>query len=326
MQTRTYTCDGPGIVFADTPAVEIKVLKEIKYPQYGANNLRTLTGKPEQVPTGLEELYSKKMPLVRRLLWSFREVAIQKDANGKQTEQFTDVRGRVTAVKNYTTEKAIWTSFKYNAINEQIEAMDDLGHTTFSTYDNFGRRITRTHPDAGQTNYTYDLAGNLTQLETANLIKEGLAIQYTYDFERLTEITYPQNIENNVKYTYGEAGASDNRAGRIVLQEDASGAQEFFYGPLGEVVKNIRTIVIPQHDEQTHTTEWQYDTWNRLTGMTYADGEQVTYTYNAGGLLRSMSGKKKNATYNYVNQLGYDKFETTCFSGLWQWYKDRLQL
>lgn len=231
------------------------------------------------------------------------------DANGKQTEQFTDVRGRVTAVKNHTTEKEIWTSFKYNAINEQIEAMDDLGHTTLSGYDNFGRRITRVHPDAGQTNYLYDLAGNLTQLETANLIEAGMAIEYTYDFERLTDITYPQNPENNVKYTYGEPGGSDNRAGRVVLQEDASGAQEFFYGRLGEIVKNIRTIVIPQHDEQTHTTEWQYDTWSRLTSMTYADGEKVTYNYNSGGLLRSMSGKKKGSAYAYVNQLGYDKFE-----------------
>jgi YD repeat-containing protein len=153
------------------------------------------------------------------------------DANGKQTEQFTDVRGSVTAVKNYTSKKDIWTSFKYNAINEQVEATNDLGHTTISMYDNFGRRTTRMHPDAGQTNYVYDLAGNLTQLETANLIKEGLAIQYTYDFERLTDITYPQNPENNVKYAYGEPGASDNRAGRIVLQEDGSGAQEFFLRP-----------------------------------------------------------------------------------------------
>jgi hypothetical protein len=48
-----------------------------------------------------------------------------------------------------------------------------------------------------------------------------------------------------------------------VVQEDASGAQEFFYGPLGEVVKNIRTIVIPQFDDQTFTTEWTYDTWHR---------------------------------------------------------------
>jgi len=235
------------------------------------------------------------------------------DANGKQTEQFTDVRGRVSSVKNYTSANAVWTSFKYNAINEQIEATDDLNHTTFSAYDNFGRRVSRKHPDAGTTSYTYDLAGNLSQLETANLIKAGGAIQYAYNFERLESITYPQSPENNVNYTYGAAGATDNRAGRIVLQEDATGAQEFFYGPLGEVVKNIRTIVIPQFGDQTYTTAWTYDTWNRLTSMVYADGEQVDYTYNVGGLLLRMDGKKKNATFSYVKQLGYDKFEQRLF-------------
>ena len=235
------------------------------------------------------------------------------DANGKQTEQFTDVKGRVTSVKNYTSNKPIWTSFRYNAINEQIETTDDLGHTTFSTYDNLGRRTSRKHPDAGVTTYAYDLAGNLKELVTANLQKEGLAVLYTYDFERPVEIIYPQNPENNVKYTYGEAGASDNRVGRVVVQEDATGAQEFFYGPLGEVVKNIRTVVIPQFDEQTYVTEWTYDTWNRLTSMVYPDGEKVEYNYNPGGLLRSMTGKKKNATFAYVNQLGYDKFGQRVF-------------
>jgi RHS repeat-associated protein len=47
--------------------------------------------------------------------------------------------------------------------------------------------------------------------------------------------------------------------------------------------------------------------------MIYADGETVTYTYNAGGLLRSMDGKKKSATFSYVKQLGYDKFEQRVF-------------
>ncbi|HTJ51903.1 MAG TPA: RHS repeat-associated core domain-containing protein [Cyclobacteriaceae bacterium] len=235
------------------------------------------------------------------------------DANGKQTEQFSDVRGRVTSVKNYTSEKPIWISFKYNAINEQIESIDDQGNITISTYDNLGRRVSRKHPDTGITTYNYDLAGNLKEVITANLQKVGQSVNYVYDFERLMSINYPENPENNVKFTYGEIGATDNRTGRIVLQEDATGAQEFFYGPLGEVVKNIRTIVLPKFTEQTFTTEYQYDTWNRLTSMTYADGEAVTYTYNSGGLLRSMSGKKKGATFNYVNQLGYDKFEQRVF-------------
>ncbi|WP_017733373.1 hypothetical protein [Nafulsella turpanensis] len=178
----------------------------------------------------------------------------------------------------------IWTSFTYNAIGEQRTATNDLDHTTVSEYDQLGRRKTRLHPDAGLTEYTYDLAGNMTELLTANLREAGAGpVLYTYDYERLTDIIYPQNPENNVHYTYGEAGAAHHRAGRIELQqEDASGAQEFFYGPLGEVVKNVRTIVIPQHDDQTYTTERNYDTWNRLTGMVYPDGEKLEYSYRFG--------------------------------------------
>ena len=235
------------------------------------------------------------------------------DANGTKTEQFTDVRGRVTAVKNYTSDGEVWTSFTYNAINEQITATDDMDNTTFSVFDMFGRRTERVHPDAGKTTYTYDLAGNLTELVTANLAESGGAITYSYDFERLTDISYPDNPENNVHYIYGASNAEHNRAGRVVIQEDASGAQEFFYGPLGEVVKNIRTVVIPQFDDQTYVTEWTYDTWNRLESMIYPDGEEVTFSYNVGGLLHSMNGKKKGAKFDYVDQLGYDKFEQRVF-------------
>ncbi|MDH5366185.1 MAG: hypothetical protein OEW67_04310 [Cyclobacteriaceae bacterium] len=235
------------------------------------------------------------------------------DANGIVTAQYTDVRGRVTSVKNVTTEGDVWTSFAYNAINEQLTATDDMDNTTISEYDWFGRRIKREHPDAGITTYAYDLAGNLTELLTANLSASGGAITYTYDHERLTDITYPNNPENNVHYTYGAADAEHNRAGRIVIQEDATGAQEFFYGPLGEVVKNIRTIVIPQSADQTFETQWKYDTWNRLESMIYPDGEEVTYTYNVGGLLHSMDGKKGSSKFSYVKQLGYDKFEQRVF-------------
>ncbi len=228
------------------------------------------------------------------------------DANKILTEQFTDARGRVTAVRN---AGSVWTSFVYNAVGEQLTATDDLGHSTVSAYDLLGRRVSRKHSDAGLTQYSYDLAGNLTSLTTANLQEGSGPVVYQYEYERLTDILYPDNSEIDVHYSYGAASAEHNRAGRIVMQEDASGVQEFFYGPLGEVVKNIRTIVIPQHDDQTYTTEWQYDTWNRLTEMTYPDGETVTYNYNAGGLLQSMSGKKQSDKYDYVTQLGYDKFE-----------------
>ena len=235
------------------------------------------------------------------------------DANGKVTEQFTNVRGLVMAHRNYTGKGDVWTSFTYDAINELLSATDDLGATTTWKYDLFGRKISRSHPDEGLSQYSYDLVGNMTRLVTANLQKDSTAITYSYDFGRVTDITYPHNPENNVHYTYGAAGAAFNRAGRVVQQDDASGTEEFFYGPLGETIKNVRTIVIPKFGTQTYVTQWTYDTWNRLTSMIYPDSEVITYTYNLGGLLSAMSGNRQGQDYSYVQQLGYDEFESRVF-------------
>ena len=239
-------------------------------------------------------------------------MTIVTDANDIRKDNFTDVRGRATSLKEYLTGQGlpdIWTSYAYNPINELVEVTDDQDNQIISEYDWFGRRTSVIHPDAGETSYTYDLASNMTEMVTANLRQTNQAIAYTYEFERLINITYPNFTKNNTTYTYGEFGASDNRAGRIVTQEDASGIQEFFYGPLGEQVKNIRQINVPGKGVFTYTTEWEYDTWNRVKGMRYPDGEVLTYDYNLGGLLHSMSGEKDSTAYNYLTRLGYDEFE-----------------
>jgi len=237
------------------------------------------------------------------------------DANGKITEQFANIRNLATANKNYTSSGDVWTSFTYDAMNQLITATDDIGAVTTSQYDMLGRRVSRVHPDEGTTQYSYDLAGNLTQMVTADLKKANAAITYSYDFNRVTDISYPQNPENNVHYTYGAAGAAFNRAGKIVVLEDGAGAQEFFYGPLGETVKNIRTIVIPQFGQRTYVTQWTYDTWNRLAQMIYPDSEVISYGYNLGGTLLSMDGNRLGQTTTYVKQLGYDKFESRVYLG-----------
>lgn len=237
------------------------------------------------------------------------------DANGKVAEQFTNVRGLVTASKDHSGNGDVWTSFTYNAMNEQLSAVDDIGATTVSQYDMLGRKISVHHPDQGLTQFAYDLAGNLVRQVTANLQKDSTAIAYSYDFNRLTDITYPHNTENNVHFTYGAAGAPYNRASRVVVQEDASGAQEFFYGPLGETIKNVRTMVIPRAGQQTYVTQFTYDTWSRLTSMIYPDSEVVTYTYNLGGLVQSMTGNRAGQATTYVQQMGYDQFESRVYLG-----------
>ena len=170
------------------------------------------------------------------------------------------------------------------------------------------RRTEVNHPASGITSFTYDAFGNVLTKQTANLAEEGKMITYTYDYHRLTGISYPDHPENNVKYYYGGRNASHNRIGRLMMREDGTGAIEYFYGKMGEVTKTRRTLIVPNQAIATYVTQWTYDSHNRLLEMIYPDEEKVTYSYNLGGLLEKVRGEKSYG-YDYITKLGYDKFE-----------------
>lgn len=179
---------------------------------------------------------------------------------------------------------------------------------TTSVYDMGDRRTEVNHPASGITSFTYDPLGNVLTKQTANMAEEGKMITYSYDYHRLTGISYPDHPENNVKYYYGGRNASYNRIGRLMMREDGTGAIEYFYGKMGEVTKTRRTLIVPNQAIATYVTQWTYDSHNRLIEMIYPDEEKVTYSYNLGGLLEKVRGEKSYG-YDYITKLGYDKFE-----------------
>ena len=175
------------------------------------------------------------------------------------------------------------------------------------------------HPDAGETDMTYDAAGNLLTKLTAELrksISDKGYISYTYDFERLHEVLYPENLFNRVTYTYGKAGDKYNRAGRLALVEDASGGEAYYYGRQGEVTKTVRTVMASVADIRTYVYGATYDSWNRVQTMTYPDGEVVTYHYNAAGQVESMTSNKQGRQSVIVDRIGYDKEGHTVYTKL----------
>lgn len=93
-----------------------------------------------------------------------------------------------------------------------------------------------------------------------------------------------------------------------MLREDGTGAIEYFYGKMGEVTKTRRTLIVPNQAIATYVTQWTYDSHNRLLEMIYPDEEKVTYSYNLGGQQEKVRGYKSYG-YDYVNRIGYDKFE-----------------
>ncbi|MGO9484269.1 MAG: hypothetical protein ACLPX9_06765, partial [Rhodomicrobium sp.] len=235
------------------------------------------------------------------------------DANGVSRDTFRNVHNNITSVRllNNGGAVSLWTSYAYDALDEILTVADNSGNNTTAAYDNFGRRVTLTSPDAGSTNYVYDSASNLIQKITANLKAAGQAVNYSYQYNRLASITYPKFPGNNVAYTYGGPGAAGNGADRIIQLTDQGGTLQRAYGPLGEVVKEVRT---PAQTTVTgpnpvFTTLYTYDTWNRIQNLTYPDGEVVSFSYDSGGLIKSITGQKQSLSYNYLTFIGYDKFE-----------------
>ena len=225
-----------------------------------------------------------------------------RDANGIEIISFKNVLGKQTTIKAPHYAK---TKFLYNPLGELLESIDPEGNSTSYSYDKAGQLLSRDHPDAGTTSYTYDDAGNLMSTQTENLSAQSEFITYSYDHNRLMKVEYPENPENNVFYQYGSSG---NSTGRIQKIQDASGIQEFSYGSLGEVVENKRTFVVPDGEIYSFAMTYEYDSWNRMQQITYPDGEEVEYSYDIGGQLIGVSGTKGNQTYDYLDDIYYDKF------------------
>ena len=241
------------------------------------------------------------------------------DALGRHAESYTDAKGRNRETVQHAGGEDIRVKYGYDPVGQVLTVQHPNGRETKYAYDLLGRKLMVNHPDAGETDMTYDAAGNLLTKLTAELKKSISAkgyISYTYDYERLHEVLYPENLFNRVTYTYGKAGDKYNRAGRLALIEDASGGEAYYYGKQGEVVKTVHTVMASVADIRTYVYGATYDSWNRVRTMTYPDGEVVTYHYNAAGQIDGLSSNKGGQQSVIVDKIGYDKDGNTVYTKL----------
>ncbi|MEP7199185.1 MAG: hypothetical protein ABI874_05135, partial [Chloroflexota bacterium] len=188
-----------------------------------------------------------------------------------------------------------------------------------------------------QTNYAYDVLGNLTSVTDAannvttltydalsrkrtmtdpdmgywqynydsasNLISQtdakGQTITFVYDaLNRLTNKNYPANSGmTNIAYGY-DAGV--NGKGNRTSMTDGSGSASWTYDARGRVTSESKTI----NGAGTFVTTMSYDAADRMRTLTYPDGEIVTSGYsNARGLFNSLATSLGG---NYINSTSYN--------------------
>ena len=241
------------------------------------------------------------------------------DALGRHAESYTDENGRNRETVQHASGDNITVKYGYDAVGQVTSVLHPNGRTTTYAYDLMGHKLKVNHPDAGEVSYIYDAAGNLLTKLTAELkksISDKAPVTYTYDYERLSEVLYPKNLFNRITYTYGKPGEKYNRAGRLVLVEDASGGEAYYYGNQEEVVKTVRSVMVSTADVRTYVYGATYDSWNRVRTMTYPDGEVVTYGYNAAGQVESIRSERLGKEETIVEEVGYDKEGHTVYTRL----------
>ena len=233
------------------------------------------------------------------------------DPLGNAEARETDRRGNITKVSRLdgTGRVLMSATYSYDGLSQILSAVDSRGNAVAVAYDLLGRRTSLQSADTGIETRSYDESGNLSQKTTSVLRGKGQAIDYQHDgLNRLTAIIYPEIAA--VRYTYGAPGAANNGAGRLVQRVDQSGTVSYQYGKLGETVQMSRSIarLTPLESPVSATFSYLSDYLGRLQQITYPDGEVVSYGYDAGGQVRTVTGLHWGQSTQYVRDIGYDEY------------------
>jgi len=235
-----------------------------------------------------------------------RFVTRRTDPECRTTTFYRDLHQNVVAIQQ---ANGLTTNYQYDLLDELTTVTDPNGNATKVTYDSFGRTVTIDNPDLGSVETRYDVGGNLAAKINANLAALNQKILYSYTADRLDRVDYPKSPA--VVYTYGSAqGAPSNGANRLISIADGSGVEQLSYDKLGNVVKQVKTAAALNGatPKGPYTTTYAYDAFGRLLALGYPDGDTLTYGFDAGGNVKSVSGSLRGTPYTYVRLAGYDEF------------------
>ncbi len=227
--------------------------------------------------------------------------------------QETDSRGNIVRVAKLDPDGKQLTevTYTYSEMGEMLNAFDAKGHPVTVEYDMLGRRTALESPDSGRQEFFYDENSNLVRENNSVLRENKKQIEYVYDgLNRLKKIIYPDT--DDTVYDYGRASDRNGAAGKIRAIRDASGTLEYEYGKLGEVTKETRVLNTHLSGNKTEKAVMEYcsDYLGRMEWIKYPDGETVTYGYDNGGQVRSVTGQYLTSTipFNYVTNIKYDQY------------------
>ena len=102
-------------------------------------------------------------------------------------------------------------------------------------------------------------------------------------------------------------GANDeSRLSEEYLMRGTFKEDNYKYDELGQIAQEVKTINVPNVGQRTFATTYRYDSFGRILGSVYPDGDSVTYSYYPSGELSGISSKAVGTTQSIIDEIYYD--------------------
>ncbi len=216
----------------------------------------------------------------------YRKTQYQYDANGNVIKEInadgtykTYTYDCMNRIISESDEKQQITKYEYNHDGKVTKITDTLGYVYQYEYDDMNRLIKAILPavtDGGEKNiisFTYDKCGNLIK----KIDGEGIVSSWVYDSGN-------RKIKESIK------GSDGNQI-----------LKSWTYFANGKVKSETNGSA---------TTSYEYDVWNRLSKVTYPDGQTETYEYNHADQITKIKYADGSVKQNEYNKMGYFIKET----------------
>lgn len=206
------------------------------------------------------------------------------DENNNKKDYETNAFEKIIKVVEYNESQEYKTNYTYDGSGNIIFIADALGNTFSFEYDTLGRKTYMKDPDLGTWNYTYDAVGNL--IEQTDSRNETLTISYDELNRKISETS----SDNNINYTY-----DIGKNGTLTTVQISGLVFNYTYDNRFRKIEEEKII-----EGLSFTTQFAYDSLDRIKSKLMPSGENITFTYDNQGLLASLNGLA-NISYDEKN-------------------------
>ncbi len=240
------------------------------------------------------------------------------DANGNRISM-TDPLGNITRYEYDALDRLVKTTLpsgkfsteEWNPTGSKAADVDFLGNRTSYTYDNLSRLVSVVQTNAStrqETSYEFDSTGNKVKQTDA----EGRVTRWEYDASNRAVARILPNGAKEV-YSYDAAGNQVGVVGfdgkETITAYDKIGRPELVVRPDGtRIAKSyaangrLDSVSVSNGAAgglQDGTTNYRYDTMDRLVQQTNPDGSYISYAYDAAGNVTQRSTREGTVDYEY---------------------------